>query len=455
MEFHLDKTNISSVIHFSYPINILYDKTLEKTVEKDHYIKINFPSKYPTISSPSFSSNYKSSSLYISKKIHAIKDVDFDGELIIEHIPTTNGFTKLYVCIPLKTVTGYHNSIDNIIQDKQNMEINMNNLLPISSTGILYSSTIFPFETSFSDKVLLFTEPISVGTSFLSFQKVDLFTPFSNYPTFISIEKHDVQEIEGFQEGLTTANLYCQPVDINDASNNDVLTVALPTGKPTEYDSTKQILSLSQNFMVFFVIILGIFGLSPYGYDLIIGLINKADILLGTNLKPNEKAGKLYGFDILFSIIFFLMAISLMYMGIGNNDSKKITIGFFLFLTFIFIFIRIQIYKNLSYSGGFVEFINTKFFNPKNPNLKMTETDLISPDFYGLLVGSVGTIIERNQIFTFIITIIICSVIAKFAGWLDNGGTVITILYIIFLIISFLVTYIAAIYTKKSTDPVE
>jgi hypothetical protein len=450
MEFNLDKSNNSDIINYSYQINTIYKENIEKTIENDHYIKLSFPSKYPNISSSILDSNYKSSNIYISKKMHSIKGIDFDGELIIEHIPITNGFTKFYVCIPLKTVTGYHTIIDDLIKNKQ-AEINIMSLLPTTSTGILYSSSIFSFETPFANKVLLFTEPILIRSSFSSFETIDLFSIFSQNYDIVTIKKYNSIEIEGFQEGLeTTANLYCQPVDINDASNNDILTVALPTGKPSDYDGTNQMMSLTQNFMVFFVILLGIFGLTPFAYDLIIGLINAANKSLNQNLKPKDKAGILFGFDIMFSLILFLISVCLMYLGISDNSPSLISIGFFMFLSFAFIFIRVQLYKSLAFPGGFVEFINEKFLSTQTD--KLSDTDIISPDLYMLIIDPVNTIIERGLIFVFFIFVMLFAGLAVYLNLMNNSKVVTLIIMFISIVLSFIFAYYAAIFTKKKEE---
>jgi len=304
MSFQLDKQRTDSIIYYYYK---QYDFYVEDNKIND--TKRVFLSKEPNISSASLSSNYKSTNLYVSKKIHNITGVDFDGELIIEHIPITNGFSKLYLCIPLKTKVGTFSMVDNLIQKSKDIQLSLNTILPSSTTGILYSSANSLFFKE--DRVILLTEPIIVNTDFASFPKVDLFQEFSKEYSIVSIKQYIEPIVENFDE--STGNIYCQPVDMNDPTDpnpKNVATMSIPLGGADgKADSTNTIMNLVNNFGMFFIVLLGLWFLVPQAYTtFIVDHIESAQINIALTMK--EKAARLYASEILISSFLLLLSIS-------------------------------------------------------------------------------------------------------------------------------------------------
>ena len=101
---------------YDYYETPVYVNQYEKNLQKDGYIKLPFTS-YKSETHPNLVINnqkYKTTNLYILANSH---NTAYDGELILEHMPITNGNEKVYVCIPLKTQPGNseQTAIDKII----------------------------------------------------------------------------------------------------------------------------------------------------------------------------------------------------------------------------------------------------------------------------------------------------------------------------------------------------
>jgi hypothetical protein len=94
-------------IYYDYFDTPIYHNQVEKNVEKSGYIKINYKDSdhvgrpnlilYPELKTLS------TTNISIYKKIHNIPDINYDGELVIEHASLSDNYKKTLVCIPLKT----------------------------------------------------------------------------------------------------------------------------------------------------------------------------------------------------------------------------------------------------------------------------------------------------------------------------------------------------------------
>ena len=421
-------------------------------------IKQVFLSKTPNISSSILSSNYKSTNIYISKKIHEIENVPFDGELIIEHIPITNGFSKFYLCIPLRTSKGFHSKIDDLINKKTAITLNLNSILPPFSNAILYDSTLLPMKTSLSDHVLLLKEPILVGTDFENIDKATLFQNYSRDYQLVSVEQYKEPLVEGFQEGLVdTANMYCQPVDMNDptdASSNDIATMIIPMGgKDSKSDSTTVIMSLVNNFTIFFIVLLGLWFLVPFGYNIfLVDHINIAQSNLELSMK--SKAGRLSASDTLISIFFVILSISFIYTGTAGANANFTVVGFFMFISFIIIFLRIQYMKNFEKTGGYLGFLKSAFAGSKDPIKDEKDADSITPDFYGTIIGSFKSLYEGKQLITVAILFTFLYGIIYLCGLKKTDPTSQLIWGLVFATLSiFIGVYAASTVPVASTPP--
>lgn len=448
MSFNLDKDSSNSVINYYYTDYTIYPKENDPS-----NIKQVFLSKEPNISSPSFSSNYKSTNLYISKNIHQIENVQFDGELIIEHIPITNGTSKLYLCIPLKTVIGTSSILDDVIKNKKAVTINLNSILPATSTGILYDSTFLPIKTSLADHVLILSQPILVSTDFSDCHKANLFQPYSSEYQLISVTQYRGPIVEGFQEGLDQ-NMYCQPVDVNDQSDNDLPTISIPiVGADAKGDSTNVIMALVNNFTIFFIVLLGLWFIVPFGYNIfLVDHINIAQSNL--NLSMKQKAGRLSASDTIISIFLLIMSISFIYTGTAGANANFTVVGFFMFISFIIIFLRIQYMKQFEKSGGYIGFLKSAFAGSSGDVKDEKDAASITPDFYGTIIGSFKSLYEGKQIVTVAILFTFLYGIIYLCGLKTADATSQLIWGLVFAILSiFIGVYAASTVKVESSSP--
>ena len=156
MEFDLNNTKTENTVNYNYDKTTFYKNQFEKTLENGGYIKIPYASKSntPNISSDQlFHGNYITKNLYIIKKKHTIKNVTFDGELIIEHTSLTNNELPLYSCFLLKTSSTNMEStnIDKLIQGTSDISMDINTNIK-DTTAVFYTTNeaidIFPISWS-------------------------------------------------------------------------------------------------------------------------------------------------------------------------------------------------------------------------------------------------------------------------------------------------------------------
>jgi len=442
MSFNLDKPVSETTINYYYTDYTFYLQEKDKT-----NIKQVFLSKEPNISSSSFSSNYKSTNLYISKKIHQIEGVDFDGELMIEHIPITNGFSKFYLCIPLRTSKGTYSKIDDLIHKQTAMTLNLNSIIPPFSNAILYDSTILPMKTFLSDQVLLLTQPIFVGTDFTDMDKANLFQVYSSDYQLISFTQYKEPIIEGLTE-VDTKNMYCQPIDVNDQTETDVPSITIPIhGADAKAESTNVIMGLVNNFTIFFIVLLGLWFIVPFGYNLfLVDHINIAQLNLDLSMK--QKAGRLSASDTLISMFLLILSVSFIYTGTAGSNTNFTVVGFFMFISFIIIFLRIQYMKQFENTGGFLGFLKSAFAGSKDPVKDEKDAASITPDFYGTIVGSFQSLYEGKQIITVAILFTFLYGIIYLCGLKSANATSQLIWGLVFAILSIFIGVYAASTVK-------
>jgi len=103
-----DPENTNNIYYDYYDTPIYYNH-FEKNVETSGYIKILYKNT-ENINRPNLTfypelKTFDIKALYIFKKLHDIPDMDFDGELVVEHVSKTNQSGLVYTCFPLKTRT--------------------------------------------------------------------------------------------------------------------------------------------------------------------------------------------------------------------------------------------------------------------------------------------------------------------------------------------------------------
>ena len=103
-----DPENTNNIYYDYYDTPIYYNH-FEKNVETSGYIKVLYRNT-ENINRPNLTfypelKTFDIKALYIFKKLHDIPEMDFDGELVVEHVSKTNQSGLVYTCFPLKTKT--------------------------------------------------------------------------------------------------------------------------------------------------------------------------------------------------------------------------------------------------------------------------------------------------------------------------------------------------------------
>ena len=181
---------------------------------------------------------YKCINMYIFKKSHNITmDSIYDGELVIELIPTTNSADKLFMVYLLKTTRKAHDDyseLDKLIQVSikppshfDNMNFTLNDILEENHKKIIYKSGI--------DTVIINTNPIKIYEMDLSVYSNIPTALFSIYPVngIYKIIKPTTKE--AFTETLenesitqdTSYTTTCVPIDVNGEGNAETATFML------------------------------------------------------------------------------------------------------------------------------------------------------------------------------------------------------------------------------------
>jgi DNA-binding cell septation regulator SpoVG len=159
MEQHIDN---GKLIHYNY-----YNTYAKRVFSSNTDFQFIYPGKENTpnltITKGSRNVGYISSKFFIFSKMHKIDHVEFEGELVIEHIPITNSNKKMYVSFPLKTMPTLSEDtiVDFILQQtdpNNNVEVNFDDILPNTNTGIFYDMGNFD--------LILFTTPVPVKSNF-------------------------------------------------------------------------------------------------------------------------------------------------------------------------------------------------------------------------------------------------------------------------------------------------
>jgi hypothetical protein len=328
-----DKQTIVTDLYTS----IIYLNRFAKTQMNGGYIKIPYFMPSATMRpNVTYMANvdirkYKCKNLYIFKATHQITmDAQFDGELVIELVPTVNTSEKLYLCF-LLTNTRYTdrepNSIDEIIKTSikppmhyTTMNFDMQKLIEPRQKKIIYKSGI--------DTVVIFVSPIPIKeVDFSSYEQISegLFAMYpvnKEYKIILppNIEGFNTQEtdaidsevIDLFNKNLVT----CTPVDDNDQSivKNNTSTYLV--------DGSKDKLTTQTALGIAMIILLVAIGTSflgaPLFYQYTIANFIKTDTSLTL-------------FTIFISFMLFALGINLLILG-QKYDSNEMWVGVFILI---------------------------------------------------------------------------------------------------------------------------
>jgi hypothetical protein len=342
-----------------------YNTNIKNTYEKDvlnnGYIKIPFQNNKSTIQPNLILPNndkYKTENIYIYKKNLGLdKNMDYDGELIIEHTPITNSDNKVYVCILLKTRSGVdeETDIDKLIHKSfpNQMNLNLNEIFKNMNSSCLVNK---------SNDVFIFKTPLLIRSYF------DEFSDIEN-PLFSVIIKNQLNSIEtthidssssskeGFTEGLSQEdlqqvdselvtglnNMYidCSPVDSVGNKIETGTTEMVPVNSDSLLNpSTVIFMSTVQNFFIFIVLIIVIAAVVPNIYKYVIMKFIETNY----STEPNKNSYLLV-FDYIILSVIFIVAFGVLISGINHNNQLETTMGVLLFLCFTLSIVIMTILK--------------------------------------------------------------------------------------------------------------
>lgn len=357
--------NIKEII-YNYNKNTVYNYQYEKIPDIDGYLKISYLSNTPnlTLSLPQENINYMTTNLYIFKKFHP-SNFEYDAELIIEHIPSTNGFQKLYSCFLLASGSLNYNPLDGLLSKKIDIPLEINSLLLPGLKADIYESN----GILYNDIVVVFDKPIYMTSSFENFTKMPFM--FTNNKGIaakirdIPCIMNDIQNEKKIIEGMTDIPVFCTPIEEIDEANEFTDQIVLPViGPLSESLQASQLFNYSINFISFFFILMVVYFGAPLFYDKMI-----IDKTLDNGVLSGIGGVICFNFGILFTI-------SIILISIGTTNPKS-SVQYFGIIFLIILFLSIII---ISQKSG----ENYKIFNLWN------KFDSISRWFTpSILIGSI------------------------------------------------------------------
>jgi len=463
MEFDLNNIITENTINYNYDNTTFYKNQFEKTLENGGYIKIPYASKSNTpniLSNELFDGQYITKNLYIIKKIHTIKNVIFNGELVIEYTSLTNNEATLYTCFLLKTLSNNSEStkIDKLIQGANDVSIDMNSY--ITDKNAIFYKTI-------NENVVIFPTPISVVSIFDNYKSPPIMSSQINEYSIVNVTSNlgniEDKKIEGFKEGATSDYIdvatYCQPIDEEDPTIGTSADVIIPVdGKVSINKATTSQLSTALNFFGFFILVLFVVMVVPTMYQYFIVLLVLDNSYNEIPFKAQELLNRLSAVDIVFGFMLFMFSFSLINNGIVNNKPINTVVGFYVFLFFIASFIVLQ-YQRLFNE---VEFL--KKFGDLGGPASITN---IKPDIFGLISDNIAQLFvkyERNKITgkkelkiqsNFVVVGVIFGIILAILNYYKLDKSSGTSIFMSIPFYMFFLSIYIAIYIKHSRDAKE
>lgn len=381
---------ISDNVMYNYSNTTIYKNQYANSLNKndlnEQFIKVSFTNSKDT-ANPSFIINnnkYVTRNLYVLNKNHNIQGIEYDGELIIEHAPITNG-EKSYLCILLQTnPTIKETAIDKIINNsfKDNLELNINELLLSINNKECIGNP--------AKNVYIFKQPIQVNSRFDNFiiNSPILFPKYKkeDYHTIrISAYSNDTA-VESFVEGIDDV-FDCNLID---ASTDTISTITTPIGGSTTQKSGEmEFVKTSSNFVTFFLFLCVVLIIIPIIYIYLI-------------VEPVKKIADSLYFTML-TVDYCLLVVSFLIILLCMTSENIIikTSGIYIALIFVISLIEIKLLKmyasdkfgvkplaNETPNNGNV-FLNVFKFLAMNPIFFLLKNSnfFISLFFLGLLVS--------------------------------------------------------------------
>lgn len=339
---------------FDYYDTTLYPSEYQKTVENGGYVRMPY-SHSKGDSQPNLvyqGRKYKTSELMIVKSTVP----EHDGELVITHIPITNGDAPVYLVIPLKTQpTVYeYTAIDKIIENVHKKSytfhlgelIGYNSVCKVNDAGTLFILSPMLVRSSF-DK---FDENVPMKRSEWSttkgpFRNIDvLFGKYKKATKAIDeTDAPNTQQEDGV-EGFSSELYDCEPIFQNDGKNKPTVEVMPVTSELAKNVGVINVVSSALHFFIFLMMVI-VAGIgSPVLYKIFfVDYITK----LNSNISAEVNAASLKLFDYIGGILLFMFSFGISISGISSSDVMQTSIGGFMS---IFILISVAIVAYYKYT---------------------------------------------------------------------------------------------------------
>ena len=376
-------------VQYNYYSTSIYKSQIQDV--KNGYVKVPYSSKSNEPNIILLGVGYVTKTLYIVKPIHVLngKNIDYDAELIIEHLPLTNFTDPLYTCFPLKTSKGVVNAIDGI--------------LSIEDTVLQLNDSIYPQDTIVyknnmiqSGMIVVFTRPIYVDSTFsgmktggleispyvdeYSVMKVSPIlgniegfggksksksaptpTPTSNLWSSMNpmdslsdmnpLKQTDPPKSKGGPKGNSKGGSqkhtmpakvdgsspvvvagYCQPIDETDPTIAETAQVVIPMDSHVVTDTaTSSTLKTMMNLFGFFIIVIVAVIATPIAHKIMIVEL----IMDNTAFSSQQLLNRSNAADVYTGLILFGSALAFLNYGMINNMPFASVMGMYIFVFFI------------------------------------------------------------------------------------------------------------------------
>jgi len=346
-----------------YPIT-LYPSEYEKTVNKGGYVKIPYLHSKGD-SQPNFVHNgrkYKTETMYIQKS--TIPKNGADGELVVKHVPITNGDVPIYLVIPLKTQpTVYEETpVDKIINNLYSSSfqfdlgetIGYNKIGKVNDANTVYVlspmivKTVFDKDHGFAN-VSDISEQWNYDNTKTKFREISIL--------FAGLEPLDEKK-PIIVEGNTTMSdsndeFYydCKPIIENGGAIKPSIEVMPITSQLAKNMGTMNVLTATVHFFIFlFMVIFAAFS-TPFLYRIFF-----VDYITALNISKGEaQFASLKIWDYIGSFILFMFSIGISIGGMSVGDKLQTSIGAMITIFLLISITVITYYKHMypeKYSFG-------------------------------------------------------------------------------------------------------
>lgn len=379
----------SDKVQYNYYPTQFYKNQFQDNIQKNGFIKIAYSSKPNQPNIAVFGSGYVTKNLYITIPIHRIENIEYDAELIIEHLPLTNFTDPLYTCFLLKTsMMGSRTDIDRLIEGSNDTTLELNQYIT-QQKAIVYKNNYLE-----SASVAIFTVPILVETKFDQLKPASniSFAPYVDEYAVLYTEPILGNVLEGFNSSsgnhpVTVAG-YCQPIDESDPSIGESANVIIPMDSSLiKDDAATSSIKTMLNFFGFFVLVIIAVFVAPIAHKILIVEL----IMDNENFSAQHKLNRTNAADVYTAVLFFGFSLAFINYGMINNQPLATIIGFYVFIFFMASVVILQ-YQRIFDPATYLNQFITKGVTPSFDNIEM-DWGLITDNVFNLFFK---TTMEKN-----------------------------------------------------------